>query len=432
MNKKGSAMAWAVISMTVVLVIVLGVLSLARAYNQRSIDENAGRQAYLIARGMVDAVVSQIDGFRQEFAADATTFDYTNPLIPAEGVTLPLTDFALSGEDMSCSGFIQRPTAATLLVSVTAQQGGQARTVKALLQLTETTTGADLKKSFVGLYAGGTLTLAKGRDITTSADTDVYINNFSKNQGAQSNIDVGGTLYVGDAVKNLNALENSHTLNGAYVTWGELAKLRELPLAGDVRLDGSYIALNDDGNNPGLSAGKNHLIANGEIDYLTYTGTCDRDGRLSNTYNIGFGKTYYIKITPGCDVELTFVIFDLPLGRAQPNVYIFVDGDDPETGASSTCKINFLSFSRWYYHLYILGGEGSTIILGETPSSDTIYGSIMGDNVIIENDVRFDYVAPENLPGISESTVEGESTKKLLHTWDFSYYEKGEYNEVEE
>ncbi|MEG2213842.1 MAG: pilus assembly protein, partial [Clostridiales bacterium] len=90
MNKRGSAMVWAVISMTVVLLIVTGVVTLSNAYAKRSIDENAGRQAYLTARSMVDVVLSKIDGYHEDFPAGSSSFRYHNTLIPAIGDRVPL------------------------------------------------------------------------------------------------------------------------------------------------------------------------------------------------------------------------------------------------------------------------------------------------------------------------------------------------------
>ena len=105
-------------------------------------------------------------------------------------------------------------------------------------------------------------------------------------------------------------------------------------------------------------------------------------------------------------------------------MYIFVDGEN-EFGDTSNLSIDFLALGNIYYHLYILGGDGSTITLNETLAADTIYGSIMGDEVIINNDVYFDYVPPEDLPGINQSTVDEESSTQVKHTWSFVKYEKG-------
>ncbi|MEG1996904.1 MAG: hypothetical protein RR051_00525, partial [Clostridiales bacterium] len=383
---------------------------------------NAGRQAYLTARSMVDVVLSKIDGYHEDFPAGSSSFRYHNTLIPAIGDRVPLSDFVLSsGDVLDCTGFVERSANDTLRVSVTAVQGGQSRTVKAQLRLTETTSGTDLQKSFVGLYADGLLKLQQKQQISTSADTDVYIKEYQRygNGANRSRIAVGGTLYTD--VKNAD----KGKINGTDVTYGELKNFRQLPLANDVRLEEPYIALNVNQ----LTAGKTHLISPGApVANLQYSGTCDADGRLNKNYNISYGNSYYIKITSGCMVNLRFWTTWSPFS-APPNVYIFIDGD--AEGTTSTLTVEFLADSNIYYHLYLLGGKGSTIKLADTPFSDTIYGSFMGDTIEIANTVYFDYVPPEDLPGIKDSTIAGTESRIITHTWNFSYYEKGDYNETE-
>ena len=161
MGKKGSALAWAVISMVVILILVTGALTIGRVYAARSINENVSNQTYLTARSMVNAIVSKIDGCTKVFAIDATEFDYENALIPSAGDAIDLSDFVLDGDDLDCTGYIEYSTPDVLCVSVTASQDDISSTVKAYLKVIEEKIGGDLSKSFVGLYAGDTLQLKK-------------------------------------------------------------------------------------------------------------------------------------------------------------------------------------------------------------------------------------------------------------------------------
>lgn len=60
-SKKGAAMAWAVISVLLLMIVIIGVLGVSLGFSRRSMNEHYASQAYLTARSGLDAVCAYIE-----------------------------------------------------------------------------------------------------------------------------------------------------------------------------------------------------------------------------------------------------------------------------------------------------------------------------------------------------------------------------------
>ena len=408
MNNKGSAIAWAVISLSVIVIIAAASLSSGAAYTLRSVKGNNRRQAYLTARSAVDAVLSRIDGYTVS-GSPGTYFAYDNPLIPQTlGDSADVTGMSFP-EDMGlCTAKVTRTAEDVLEITATATVETESRSVRARVErsVEMTSGGGEVSGVFKGIYAES---LKMDANLTLRAvnATDLYIGGITGSQNKNSGISVGGILYT-----DLTVTDGK--IGNMSVAYGGKGSFRELQLPRSVTLPGTCVNLNDNGGVRDIYLGSGEsgfsYVLMKRPDGGAYGGAPDSNGVISDrtAIHVGGGRSYYIKTAPGATLNLD-IVNDTEEASA---VYVFLDGKN----GSDEAALNVLSVDETIM-LYICGGTGSVVNMS---GGLELTGAVSADTLEVTDDFDMGFQAP---PAGLAVYDDGEAAE--THTWSFVRYEQG-------
>ncbi|MDO4552272.1 MAG: hypothetical protein Q4C22_01930 [Bacillota bacterium] len=452
LNKKGSAIVWAVISLLLITILAAGALVAGKSYAEQSTAANAERQAYLTARSAVNAMLAQVDGYTVSGEA-GEELPYDNVLIPSvTGDSRSVTDFDFTEEMGSCQGYVRRVGEDEVELGATATAGGESRTVKAVVKREVTieegsSEGSSVSELFRGLYSRQ-LSIGRGVSVITGDGSDIYLKSIGSGDRRDALLSAGGDLYTDitpyhGAIREVKVEVAGLTVRGCPT----------LELPRDPGLEGPYVMLNDNTvSMVDLWAGRS---LTGPLSYLLGDsrsvaggiGVDDANGRIDRdtTLLISGNDTYAIKVRAGCTLNLN--LMNNSEGDEVPVLFIFLDGRDGGRRASLTIRS-----IEGEAELFVCGGAGSRVTIAEDVE---ITGAISADILVAEADLTLNYTAPPALtiysqsdswsgwghggrwpwwpwwgrPGDGESEEpepgETETVDIETHTWSFERYEEG-------
>lgn len=403
-NNRGSALVWAVSSMLVLMIVVVGALTLGGSYAGRSVMDNSSRQAYLTARSAVDVMLAQIDGYEFEQENEEgiwTAINAANPLLKESGVSVDGFDFPPEmGEIIAASVM---PGAENIwTVSATARCGNAEETVTAQIKLKMTvippsTSGkVVMSEEFFHGMAVNDLDFSRafGTSTININNCSMYMRTVNKWIGTAGNprlIDMKGgggfftqhellvpTVYDYEKSIELTYLVDYVYIDNASEYNGEVAVFDAI--------------MSEAGNNIKHA----FLDDEDEIEFVKRAGTLNGLGSGDKFFDINGNASLNLKNAH--NVTLYMIV------RGGVTLTINRDWNDNNPA-----------------HMYIYGEPGSTIHIS---SNDvTIRGAIVADKMHVENGFTFYYIHPAT--GISfaigdeDEVIPGSAT----YEWEFMRYE---------
>lgn len=165
-TEQGSLLVWVSVVLLLITIFSGAVLTISLAYHQRSINNNASRQAYFTARSACNTIGGEICGGTE------TGKNLLAKLPVGYTVSVPDIDFA-QAEMGRCSAQLRRLDEDTIAITATATVGTQTRTVT--LKLNRGTSGGGDESPITGFMGLVGDTIYFGDSLATGAGSDVYI-----------------------------------------------------------------------------------------------------------------------------------------------------------------------------------------------------------------------------------------------------------------
>lgn len=228
-TEQGSLLVWVSVVLLLITIFSGAVLTISLAYHQRSINNNASRQAYFTARSACNTIGGEI------CSGTETGKSLLAKLPVGYTVSVPGIDFA-QAEMGRCSAQLRRLDEDTIAITATATVGTQTRTVT--LRLNRGTSGGGDESPITGFMGLVGREINFGSSLTTGAGTDVYTYGEGNGWGvnlAWGDLQLGGSLYSKQGVSISGGQVGSPlTVGGSIISDGPILLNGYMEITGDV------------------------------------------------------------------------------------------------------------------------------------------------------------------------------------------------------
>ncbi|MEA4823890.1 MAG: TadE family protein [Clostridiaceae bacterium] len=400
-NRRGSALAWTVIMMTVLTIIAFAILSTGYAYVARSTRNNAERQAYLTARSALEAVVAKLNGLSATVSgtqtADFTDETYDDFLLPPVGGTVNITGFSEFADTLgTVSVTLTREDASSIVLAADATRGDISETLYAHLSR-EQHVNTGNSPGFIGVSAV-TLNMSSWNGVLTIYNGDLYVDDSS--HGHNNSIQINGdgcTLYQ-TKKKNPQLHNGVYNLDSITVKVGSVQYTEDAPAVPSILFPSTiqYFGSND-----------GHIWHYNMYEFETPT-TFEFNAWMLGlaTYScyVDDQRDYFIRVPSD-----TYLYMDASQTASSTGITeLFIDVEE-----NGVLEINYIDPN---IHLYLFGQPGSTIVIDDNVS---FTGAIFGDTVTLKGDAVITYAAPSGTAADGHS-----SSASTTYTWSLVRYAK--------
>ncbi len=433
LDKKGSALIWAVCTLLILMLVLSAVLTSSAAYHARSVRETEKNQAYLTARSAVDAVLATVNGYEAKIVGEDELGDIIPGEISEEDVwekvsaenillvqsgRLDLTNFNFGSQAANMGtitgAYIERIEGTnTWKVSVSAAYGRDTETVTATLQM------IDSKQEASYSYVPEKTNM---QDIFKTFYFSSYDNPGSRGSGNSATIKFyNADIYIENIVTRPD-LRRLTFDNHKFVTAMTLTESNDPNFdrainystadREGVLLDGAsaYLGNESDFSSVAPPAYINLTPGISTIDIPTVSGTIDYSNKAAQNgyYKTGNTDNYFRYVSANATLKMN----SLP---SNSEVYIFL-------GPSAHLTItNANSSSKC---VFVYGPAESQVTISTNNTS--FYGAIIGPEVTTREEMDFYYYQPKSEVELAfaddEEQIENGEAGYRIFRWQFVTY----------